>query len=295
MKDYNSMLEDILETKDFSAEEKNLLLRMLYKIEERYDDYAKVKILVKEKEEFILSLLDIIKKECNNVEGNSESEVLKYLASLDTKGFKGEEYLVAILKEGECLNKEEIIRVFTGWSWLFEDEELQNTEYNLIYQTLQFILGCKVLENWKNSLHLDYVKEMRKTLTNIYGLDLGNRVYISLSNLIIKINSKYKTDDYQKALNEYLKNFFTCFNTQIGKVQTKKGIIKLIYLFRYYLILLNKFNVKDIEKHVENVGYTLIKKGIKEKALNIIHEDLKINYLITSKIFKTRYNRVRKY
>ena len=47
--EYNNKLEEILETKVYSTEVKNLLLSMLYKIENGYEDYIKVKADAEEK------------------------------------------------------------------------------------------------------------------------------------------------------------------------------------------------------------------------------------------------------
>ena len=46
IKNYNDELEEILESKLFSFDVKNLLLSMLYKIENAYQDYMAVKIEV---------------------------------------------------------------------------------------------------------------------------------------------------------------------------------------------------------------------------------------------------------
>ena len=46
LKDYNNTLETILENKDFSEDVKNLLLSMLYKIENAYQDYINVNVNV---------------------------------------------------------------------------------------------------------------------------------------------------------------------------------------------------------------------------------------------------------
>ena len=48
--DFNSKLEEILEKKDFDVTVKNLLLSMLYKIENSYKDYSKVKVNIKNKD-----------------------------------------------------------------------------------------------------------------------------------------------------------------------------------------------------------------------------------------------------
>ena len=42
-KDYNNLLEQILEKKDFSSTGKNLILGILYKMETNYNDYKMVK------------------------------------------------------------------------------------------------------------------------------------------------------------------------------------------------------------------------------------------------------------
>ena len=53
IRDYNNELEKILENKLFSYDVKNLLLSMLYKIENAYRDYETVKVEVPSKKEFI--------------------------------------------------------------------------------------------------------------------------------------------------------------------------------------------------------------------------------------------------
>ena len=55
--EYNNKLENILETKKFDVEVKNLLLSMLYKIETGYEDYKKVKVDAEEKDIFIRRIL----------------------------------------------------------------------------------------------------------------------------------------------------------------------------------------------------------------------------------------------
>lgn len=63
--EYNDKLEKILEQKKFSSETKNLLLSMLYKIENSFADYKKVKALEITKEQFIERILYIIENECD--------------------------------------------------------------------------------------------------------------------------------------------------------------------------------------------------------------------------------------
>ena len=47
LKDYNVELEEVLDSKYFSSNIKNLLLNMVYKIENSYADYKEVKRCVR--------------------------------------------------------------------------------------------------------------------------------------------------------------------------------------------------------------------------------------------------------
>lgn len=65
IKDYNNALEKILDKKVlYTLDAKNLLLSMLYKVENAFLDYQTVKIEVPSKREFIEHLINTIEQEC---------------------------------------------------------------------------------------------------------------------------------------------------------------------------------------------------------------------------------------
>jgi len=66
-KDYNNLLEKVIETKDFDEDVKNLLLSILYKIDVSYKDYKKVKRDVESKQEYIEKLIQTIEQKCNTI------------------------------------------------------------------------------------------------------------------------------------------------------------------------------------------------------------------------------------
>ncbi len=66
-KEYNEKLENILENKKVDSDAKNLLLSMLYKIENSYEDYYIVKTNATSKEKFIEKILKIIEEECHEI------------------------------------------------------------------------------------------------------------------------------------------------------------------------------------------------------------------------------------
>ena len=81
IKDYNNELEKILENKFFSYDVKNLLLSMLYKIENAYTDYKTAKVEVPSKNEYIENILRIIKEKCLKIflvkPGSNEADELE--------------------------------------------------------------------------------------------------------------------------------------------------------------------------------------------------------------------------
>ena len=74
--DHKEVLADIIELKGFSEEAENLLLNMLYKIDENYDNYAKVKREVPSKEDFIQKIIVNIRDNVKNVNFVSELQSL---------------------------------------------------------------------------------------------------------------------------------------------------------------------------------------------------------------------------
>ena len=73
LKDYNYILDKVLEEKNFSEDAKNLLLNMIYKIEVSYKDYAQIKGIYQKQNEFIDEIINIISERC------------KYLFLIDPK------------------------------------------------------------------------------------------------------------------------------------------------------------------------------------------------------------------
>jgi len=185
LKDYNNILENILEQKAFTEDVKNLLLSMLYKIENGYEDYATVKVNVSSKNYFLKNIVQIIKEECNEIELikplSKESEILEeknvnyivdkeegkikvypnermILESLITLNQKEiileEDYklfalgLKEVLTKGNRMNSAEVIRDFNGWSWDITTSQMESKNINIVYQNLLILLGNQFLQMW---------------------------------------------------------------------------------------------------------------------------------------------------
>lgn len=182
---YNNELEVVLEKKGFSEDVKNLLLNMLYKIENAYSDYEIVKKNVETKKDYVKNIIQIIQEQCSQIEfvkpytkeseelqGKSfivdktkgkiisyqnEKTVLEALFSLAQKentSLEGEEIVAPsvseFLKQGSIMNEVEVIRDFNGWSWDVLTKEMENLYIHTVYQELLILLGENFMRAWVN-------------------------------------------------------------------------------------------------------------------------------------------------
>ncbi len=223
--DFNKELEKVLENKDFEVNSKNLLLSMLYKIENSYNDYKKVKVDVKSKEEIIKDIIKIIDEYCDKIEvvtpqtekskeldktGKNiinikegyiktyENEMSMLIALYEMaqnvekyndekKGEKNSE-LLDFYNEAKVENECEIIRDFDGWSWNPNLNNNLKIMYNLLYQDIQIVYEK---ENIKNVI--------LNGAENFQNIEILIKTYMALSN--IEISEKIKNEIEEKKKN----------------------------------------------------------------------------------------------
>lgn len=187
--DYKDELANIVETRGFSEEAENLLFSMLYKAEDGYANYEKVKREVPEKLEFIKSIVKSVRDNCSEIiiaKPNTElanelnetkckilSEDNKYILKQKVISFPNEKTLLyGIAKAGinnvyknmrldeksiltaiyigKCISMSELIRDFSGWSWSILKNEIESSECNIIYIFLSYLLGYKYINSLKD-------------------------------------------------------------------------------------------------------------------------------------------------
>ena len=237
LKDYNSELEEILDRKYFSSNIKNLLLSMIYKIENSYKDYATIKRVVRSKEDFLTEIVDTIKKDCENVKvvepeskgaellarhkvlaltNEKERSLLAYpteisllygISDIKPKYFYIKNDLIFkkllqdMLVEGYNTNNLEILINFNGWSW--DTKSKSNGKYinNLIYQNFLFICGEAFLKEWRNSgsNKIDYFAEIEN---RINALDKNNKFITNMYKVLYARASKREKENISFKLKE---------------------------------------------------------------------------------------------
>lgn len=201
IKNYNNELEEILEGKLFPFDVKNLLLSMLYKIENAYKDYETVKVEVLPLKQLVEHIIKTIKERCFDIQfvtpdgkepikiDRDKGKIFCYpneKALLSAIWYMGEEEAPMVLKYsyskeameqmiliGSNISITEILRDFNGWSWDIATREIEDLNYNILYQSLLLLDGKRLLTmnieaEEKNSILIQrYKKEFESFFTTL--------------------------------------------------------------------------------------------------------------------------------
>lgn len=285
LKDYNNILENILEQKDFSEDTKNLLLSMLYKIENGYQDYETVKINVSTKKYFLKKIVQIINEECKEIKlikpltqeskilekqklnyivdkekGTiivypNERMILEALIALDQKELILEDKykmfeigLSEVLTKGNQMSIVETIRDFNGWSWDITTSQMQSKNINLVYQNLLILLGNKFLKTWISDGEEIEVED---------DIDIPNNEILRS-----KYNNSFgmtKEEMQENNKINYVEKMQELLVEKYGKKEAEDFVYQLIKTIIAIGCNRNK-KQKDIILQEQNVAYKMLKK-----------------------------------
>ena len=289
MKDYTNSLEKILEDKQFSVDTKNLLLSMVYKIENSYKDYEKTKVQVCDKGEFLDKIIDIIKNDCSEIiiTNNEEYEVQKTQGKIVTLGNEltllksilaiGEEKVSLteeesilepsisyFLNSASLMSQTEAIRDFNGWSWDISTKDIENNVINIMFQVLVYLLGYEFINSWANNTSqlADYLMLTYENLKENFGEERAKA--------IVKILCKISIEEKAKQGKEELDNW------EKIKKETKLEFEKLENKEKYLEDITNE--KKKITKEIENIdkllnNQELLKKEYDERNAKLQNKD----------------------
>ena len=251
--DYIYEVEKVLEKKKITNEIRSLVMDTLFKIEETYPNYKRVKVDVLEKKDYISQIIIALKKVENiDIMYMQEKDVLKCLTKTTVeKNERGyydiqiyqnnlsllyalqtivnEEYggdelpcssaFDKILKIGGIYSDIEILRDFSGWNWNRNNIKDFNIYYDIIYKNLLLILG------------IDKMIELKKTRQCIHFM----------KKYLLK---KYKNKNVEKLM-EILKEIVFVMSSEEEKnleIESNKKIIDM------YMAM------KDIKKFMQKVN-----------------------------------------
>ncbi len=304
-KDYNNELEEVLENKNFDEHVKSTLLGILYKVEASYKDLETVKKDVQTKAEYIASIIEIIKNDCdsikiikmsddeNKIPNNKtyivdkknkviiaypiERKLLYAIAKISKKDkiikdeyFLIDETLSELINVGNNINMVEPLRDFNGYSWTTIPQEIESIDHNLIYQDLRILVGHKFLNKWVKSSEfiIDYFYMFKENLENQYGKKNEEKIIELLSKISILLSIKFDEDKYEKVLKIKDK-----VDIEAEEIQDKEKFIEDITEKKI-----------QITKEIKNIDETINDKELLQKEYVLRNENLSLE----NKIFSMR-------
>jgi len=255
------------------------------KIEERFANDKECDI---SKFIYQVTMLEYLKE--NEIE---KDNVLKAKLSLEQELNQlnnKKEYLQSIANSKKIIGKDikEIDKKMNNNKLLRDSFKEENEKLEKSEQFFSLSGYSEVLQEKREKLlkKLDYYSELMKPMNFVKKKDEISNKYKILNE--INFDADYKSE-IKRLLIALQKEFLKLFNRKIIDTQSRKEILQIIYLFRYYkLIYINKNKqIKDIKELEENISETeklLITKACELKTLNILSKNIEENYKLVSNI-----------
>ena len=266
--DYMQMFEEKLE-KLYGKEKKEELLELLKKI----SVYLEIKFDKKTKEK-MLKQKEIVKKELDEMKDNKS-------------------FVEKITEEKIKINKEiKMIDETINDKHLLEDEYERRNE---ILPLEEKIFSMRIL----SKIMIDERNEKLRKIDKLNEL-LNPQKYV-LYKKELEEKNKYLSlvgiKDIDKKIEELKlkiqKVFIKCFDKKLERCSSKQEMLKLVYEFRYYMMLPYNYEndiyeEKNIQKEVEEETKKVLQKAYKLKVIQKFSKQEDVNYELLKFIFQNR-------
>ena len=285
---HDNQLETMLEEKNFNDEVKSLISNTIYKIDNSYKDYLKIKNGAKSKSEIVEDIMDIVQNNCQKIEilkpeksknkflvdkknkhiksFPTEVNLLQAIYYIKTPNYKEkrnvfEKSIVYVLSKGMSINGVEIIRDFDGWSWNSAIDSIYGKYYNLIYQDLVLLLGEK---NLSDVIESDNVHQtLYNKIDELYGEKKAKELINKIEKSCVYIYMKNSAEN-KKEINKYYKcreeeSLKICnkstYISQITAENNKnmKYIVKIESILKNQNLLEKRFVKKEVSGKYKNI------------------------------------------
>ena len=266
--DYFDLFKEILEEK-YGKENKNKFIDILSKISillsMKFDSIEKEK-LFKVKYEIEEKLEETQNRELfiENIT-NKKIDISNRIKRIDT-----------IINDKELLKKEYIKRN--------ENLELENK-----------IFSIRILSQMMEKERDKYFKKLEELnkLINPQNFIKYKKEIEEKYKYLKLLDTENIDEELEKSKIQLQKIFLDFIKVDIKKAENKQEIEKIIYNFRYYLLLPYNYekyiqNVEKLQKQINQVGELLINKAIELKVIHEISKDKYTNYEILKNIFNIR-------
>lgn len=192
----------------------------------------------------------------------------------------------------EISNKiKEIDTIINDKELLAGEYKIRNDKLPLENKIFSMRILAKIMEEEKNQ----YFKEMEEInkILNPQKFVQYKKELEEKEKCLKILDVEDKEQELDKLKIEFQKLFLSILEVNINKAETKQDIEKIIYDFRYYLLMPydNKTiiqNVEKLEKKISKITELIIEKAIELKVIEKISEDNQTNYEILKNIFHVR-------
>ena len=245
-RDYKEELANIAEQKRFRQNAGNLLLSMLYKTEDSYDNYQNVKRETPSRDEFLEDIVETVRKYCTRIEiaephselekriKNKKIEVIAEknrrgktiiscpnektllfgvakagLPNISSRLSTTDKAILTTILIGKCISISEVIRDFNGWSWSILPKEIESTECNIIYILLTYLYGYKFI-NGVNSTNINTLKK-----------NMPDKLW----DLLEKVATQFYLA-YDKNENEQVLKTLATYKTMLAKMKDQDAYLR---------------------------------------------------------------------
>lgn len=280
--EYNNQLEKILENKTFDESVKNLLLSMLYKIENGYADYSIVKFNALPKADFMEKILNIIDKQCFEIK-------LVIPETEESKPLEHDNVVCRIdADRGSILvyaNEEAILYSLIQMNLLqekYNKNQLEITESKYYRDAInKFLLKAKSINGSEVIRDFDgwsWNNNIKKQSDFEYNLIFQNMMLLNL-----RLDDNFKEKIYEQNFqnpNLFYQKLYTIILAIIAKQDEKikneittrlNELIRLLFLMEDRVNLLNKITEekKMISSKIKEIDETLNdKEKLKKEYIN---------------------------
>lgn len=196
----------------------------------------------------------------------------------------------------EITNKmKEIDTIINNKELLEKEYKERNKKLPLNKKIFSMKVLAKIMQEEKEK-YFKKLEEVNKILNPINFVEYKNELEEKYKYLkIIDIQDKEK--ELEKLKIEFQELFLEVMKININKVETRQDIEKIIYDFRYYLLIPYNYekriqNIEVLQEIVNEISKLIIDKAIELKVLEEISKDKETNYEVLKNIFTVRIIRL---
>ena len=174
---------------------------------------------------------------------------------------------------------------------LQEEYKTRNEDLPLEKKIFSMRILSKIMQQEKEECYKE-IEELNKILNPQNFVNYQKEIEEKYKYLEI-LNDETQDKELEKQKIEFQKTFLNMIKNKITKAETKQEIEKIIFDFRYYLLLPYDYQkkiceVEKLKKLINEVSEKIIDKAIDLKAIERISNNSETNYDILKNVFKVR-------